>query len=127
MRIIKWSLPSLIILVLAAFGLLSLMDRPINLLNSNYWDYHGILFLIFITIFPRLTLIISSVPFGGLLWWLGFFIAPRLLVACLATLHYGQQNPLLVTAAWIVALSGETGEKSVIKRQYNRRRVFVRR
>lgn len=83
---------------------------------SNFWDHHGIFFLIFITLFPRLTLLFSSVATGGILWWIGFIFAPRLLVAILATLNYWQTNPILVVASWIVALSGESGEKRFVTR-----------
>ncbi|HXH73469.1 MAG TPA: hypothetical protein VNJ08_00790 [Bacteriovoracaceae bacterium] len=77
----------------------------------NYWDRHGIFFLIFVTVFPRLTLLFSSVAFGGVLWWLGFLFLPRVLVASLATMAYFHTNPLLVTLAWVVALGGEVFEK----------------
>jgi hypothetical protein len=90
-------------------------------LDKNFWEFHGILFLVFISFFPRLTLFFSSVPFGGLFWWLGFIFAPRILVAVLATINYGKQNPVLVVISWIVALSGESTEK-----YYVRNRVVVR-
>jgi hypothetical protein len=86
-------------------------------LLPNFWDHHGILFLIFITLFPRLTLFFSSVPFGGILWWLGFIFAPRILVAFLATVTYGMSNPILVAISWVVALSGESGEKYYVKKR----------
>lgn len=78
----------------------------------DFFQKHGVFFLIFISFFPRLTLLFSSVPFGGFLWWLGFFICPRILVASLATVAYFHTNPVLVTIAWIVALGGETAEKA---------------
>lgn len=78
----------------------------------NFFQKHGVFFLLFITIFPRLTLLFSSVAFGGFFWWLGFFICPRILVASLATVSYFHTNPILVTLAWIVALGGETMEKA---------------
>lgn len=81
--------------------------------------------MIFITFFPRLTLLFSSVAFGGFLWWLGFFFMPRLLVACLATYYYWPTNPVLVFISWFVALTGEvfekwgiTGRKRFIYRSY---------
>ncbi len=77
----------------------------------NYWDKHGVFFLIFIAIFPRLTLLFSSVAFGGFLWWLGFFFCPRILVASLATVTYFHTNPVLVTLSWLIALGGEVFEK----------------
>lgn len=80
----------------------------------NFFDRHGYFFLIFITIFPRLTLLFSSVATGGFLWWLGFIFCPRILVATLATVAYFHTNPVLVTISWIVALGGETMEKAGI-------------
>lgn len=85
--------------------------------NENYWHHHGLFFLIFITLFPRLTLLLSSVMSGGLIWWLAWLVTPRILVATLATLSYWQQNPLLVAISWLVAIGGETSEKYVFVRQ----------
>lgn len=82
----------------------------------NFWDFHGIIFIICMFFFPRLTLLFSSVPFGGILWWLGFIFAPRILVAVLASLAYWPQNYILVILAWIWALAGEGVEKSAIKK-----------
>lgn len=90
----------------------------VTLGEVNYWESRGIFFLFFITLFPRLTLLFSSVAFGGLFWWLGFFFAPRILVAVLATLAYWQTNPVLVTMAWLIALGGETNEKFWATRVY---------
>ena len=80
----------------------------------NYWQNRGVFFLIFVTLFPRLTLLFSSVVSGGFLWWLAWLFAPRFLVAFLATVAYWQTNPVLVVVAWFVALSGETSEKTIV-------------
>lgn len=80
----------------------------------NFWDVHGVWFIIFMFFFPRLTLLFSSVAFGGFLWWLGFIFAPRLLVAILATTAYWETNPVLVTFSWIWALCLESAEKKVV-------------
>lgn len=103
----------LALLFLAITGLVSLFDGvfKIHLDDANFWDRRGVFFLLAVTFFPRLTLLFSSVAFGGVLWWFGFIFFPRLLVATLATLAYWQQNPLLVLCAWFVALSGESTEK----------------
>lgn len=77
----------------------------------DFWSKHGVFFLVSISFFPRLTLLFSSVATGGLLWWLGFFFCPRVLVASLATVTYFQTNPVLVYISWVVALSGEVFEK----------------
>ena len=77
----------------------------------NFWDVHGIWFIIFMFCFPRLTLLFSGVAFGGFLWWLGWIFAPRLLVAILATFAYWETNTILVIFTWVWALSGEGAEK----------------
>ena len=77
----------------------------------NFWDVHGIGFIICMFLFPRLTLFFSNIIAGGILWWLGFFLTPRLLVAILATQSYWETNPILVVLTWIWALGGESAEK----------------
>lgn len=83
----------------------------------SFWDAHGIWFIIFMFFFPRLTLLFSSVAFGGFFWWLGFIFAPRLLVAILATSAYWQTNPFLVVLTWFWALAGESTEKIAVSRR----------
>lgn len=77
----------------------------------DFFQNHGFFFLIFITLFPRLTLLLSSVATGGFIWWLAFFFCPRILVATLATYAYFHTNPVLVVFSWMIALSGEVFEK----------------
>lgn len=88
----------------------------------NFWQKRGVFFLFFVTLFPRLTLLFSSVATGGIFWWLGFFFTPRLLVAALATISYFNTNPVLVTISWLIALGGEVFEKWGVMN--NRRFVF---
>ena len=83
--------------------------------NINFWEKHGVFFLIFITLFPRLTLLFSSVATGGFFWWLGFLFVPRILVASLATVAYFHTNPVLVTISWLVAIGGEAVEKAGLR------------
>lgn len=88
----------------------------------DFFTKHGWIFLITVALFPRLTLLVSglifnSIEFGGLFWWLGFFFAPRILVAILATVAYWQTNKVLVILSWLIALGGESSEKIVIKRR----------
>ena len=115
---------------LAVTGAVVLMTQVfgVELSHSNFWDYHGILFLLFIAFFPRLTLLFSSVATGGFVWWLGWFFAPRILVAVLATLAYWYQNPFLVCVAWLTAFGGESSEKYMFVKQsqtrWNARRGF---
>jgi hypothetical protein len=119
--LVRW-----IIVFLAITGAVALATDAFDVSfgNENYWHHRGALFLILVTVFPRLTLLFSSVATGGVLWWLGWLFAPRLLVAVLATLAYWNQNPLLVVFAWLAALSGESSEKYVVVR---RPRVHFRR
>jgi len=78
----------------------------------DFFQKHSVFFLIFITFFPRLTLLFSSVATGGFIWWLGFIFCPRILIASLATVSYFHTNPILVIISWIIALGGETMEKA---------------
>lgn len=77
----------------------------------DYWNKHGVFFLVFIAMFPRLTLLLSSVATGGVIWWISFFFLPRVLVATLATIAYFHTNPILVIMSWVIALGGEVFEK----------------
>lgn len=77
----------------------------------NYWQKHGVFLLIFLAIFPRLTLLFSPIAFGGFFWWVGFLFVPRILVAILATQAYFKTNPVLVVMSWLIALGGEVFEK----------------
>ncbi len=92
----------------------------IDLGHANYWDKHGLFLLLFLSFFPRLALLFSSIPFGGLFWWLGFFLCPRYLIAVLATLNYWHQDPILVTMSWFIALGGESSEKYYIQKKIRR-------
>lgn len=88
----------------------------------DFFAKHSWFFLFAIALFPRLTLLVSgllvgSIEFGGLVWWLGFFFAPRILVAVLATISYWHTNQVLVILAWLIALGGESSEKFVISRR----------
>lgn len=105
-----------LILFVAALGITSILfgNFKVEPGTVDFFEKHNFLFLVFISFFPRLTLLFSTVPFGGFFWWLGFFFMPRLLVAVLATVAYGQTNPLLVGIAWFVALTGEVLEKKKI-------------
>lgn len=97
------------ILVVATAIMVDVMNMQFG--TVNFWDKRGIFFLIFITIFPRLTLLFSSVATGGFVWWLAFIFCPRILVASLATVAYFHTNPILVIISWMVALGGEVFEK----------------
>ncbi len=111
----------LIFLCLSILMTLGVAFLNIDLSNANYWDHHGFWLLVFLSFFPRLALLFSSIPFGGIFWWLGFIFAPHYLVAILATIHYWHHNPVLVSLSWFIALGAESSEKYFIKR-----RVYIR-
>jgi len=90
--------------------------------TTSYWTHHGTWLLIGLALLPRLTLLLSSIATGGVLWWLGWLFAPRILIASLATVAYFKVNPVLVVIAWLVALGGETTEKYCVQRGAARRR-----
>ncbi len=108
------TIPLLIFLTASVLTSVMFGSVEVQFGTTDFFQKHNFFFLIFISFFPRLTLLFSSVPFGGFFWWLGFFFMPRLLVAVLATIVYGKTNPLLVAIAWFVALSGEIMEKKKI-------------
>lgn len=101
-----------LILLVATSVLMDTMQTEFG--RIDFWQKHGVFFLVFITFFPRLTLLFSSVASGGFLWWLGLIFCPRILVASLATVSYFHTNPILVVISWIIALGGETMEKAGI-------------
>ena len=113
------SLTRFFIVFLAITGAVALTTGLVGVRfgSDDFWSHHGLFFLVFVTAFPRLTLILLSVPTGGLLWWVGWLFVPRLLVAVLATLEYWHQNPVLVVIAWLVAVGGESSEKYVVVRR----------
>lgn len=81
-------------------------------MHPDFFREHGVLCLICLALFPRLTLFFGSFLTGGLLWWLGFIFCPHLLVAFLS-LPYWHSNPVLVIVAWVMALSGTSSEAKV--------------
>jgi hypothetical protein len=90
----------------------------------SFWNHHGLIFLFFIFFFPRLTMLLTGICFAwsGILFWLGWFLAPRITVAILATTVYWPTNPVLCVIAWFWAFSGEIVEKHggayVIRRRF---------
>ena len=81
----------------------------------DFFTNYGWISLIFLAIFPRLTLLFASFASGGVLWWLGWFFAPHILVAILS-LSYWDTDPVLVVIAWIIALGGTSVETHILPR-----------
>ena len=89
----------------------------------NFWDVHGIFFLIGLVLFPRITVIFFSQITGfGLLFWIAFLIFPRIVIPILAAYYYWDTNPVLVVLAFLISLSTETGEKTVVRKAVVRRK-----
>lgn len=114
----------ILILFLALSGAYTLLTNltDINFGKIDFFEKHSLFFLLSISFFPRLTLIVSgllfeSIEFGGLLWWISFFFAPRVLIAVLATISYWNTNPILVIFSWLIALGGESSEKFIISKK----------
>jgi hypothetical protein len=82
----------------------------------SFLDNHGVLTLICLVLFPRLTLLFASFASGGLLWWLGWLFTPHLLVAFLS-LTYWDTDPALVVVAWLIALGGTREEAKLAAKQ----------
>jgi hypothetical protein len=83
----------------------------------DFWQVHGWLFLVAVTIFPRLTMLFAvSTPFG-ILAWIGWLFVPHLTVAILATNFYWDTNPVLCVIAWFVAIGGTAGEGKVASKK----------
>lgn len=80
-------------------------------MSQSILEHRGWLFVIFAATFPRITLAVSSVVSGGVMWWLGWLFAPHLLVAFLA-IPYWHTDPWLVFFAWSTALAGTKSEVS---------------
>jgi hypothetical protein len=103
-----------------------MLDFLNNPTAVDFWARHGFVFLFFMFFFPRLTLLFSSVPFGGFFWWLGWIFAPRLLVAILASITYMQTNPILVVISWFWAIGLEGNEKRFAWKIRRHKPIFQR-
>jgi hypothetical protein len=71
--------------------------------NTNFWMAHGVWLLIFMALFPRITMIVATMHPIGWLSWLGWLFTPRILAAILATHYYWDTNPILVIITLVVA------------------------
>jgi len=92
---------------------------------ENFWLNNSLFFLIGLALFPRLSLLFCNVP-GSILFWIGWFIFPRITIAIFATIFYSGTNPILVILSWIIALGGESAEKSYgykAKKKINKKKI----
>ncbi|TWT79910.1 hypothetical protein CA13_13190 [Planctomycetes bacterium CA13] len=83
----------------------------------DFWDNHSLLFVLAMFFFPRLTMLFATTYGGGFLYWLGWLFAPRLTVAIIATMLYGDTNIVLVVLTWFWAIGGESTEKTVASKR----------
>jgi hypothetical protein len=80
--------------------------------TTSFWQVHGVWFLIFMFLFPRITMLVAT-PFPvGCLAWVGWVFVPRIVAAILATHFYWDTNPVLCVFTWIFAVGGTGGTSS---------------
>jgi hypothetical protein len=88
--------------------------------TQNFWHDHGVFFLIFMMIFPRLTLLFATSVTFGVFAWIGWLIGPRVVAAYYASVFYWDSNPFLVAIAWVLSISTLLGWAGVINRKLGR-------
>ena len=81
---------------------------------NDFWEVHGVWFIVFMCFFPRLAMLFATLGGGGFWYWAGWLLAPRLVVAILATYFYGHTNTALVVFTWAWAWMGEPAEKIAV-------------
>ena len=73
----------------------------------DFWSVHGVWFIVFMFLFPRLTMLFMGIcfmPFAHpVLFFFGWLLTPRLVIAILATSVYWDTNPVLCVLAWMNA------------------------
>lgn len=82
----------------------------------DFWDAHGVGFILLMFWFPRLTMLFGTAVIStfGLVGWVGWLFMPRLTVAIIATSIYWETNIVLVIITWMWAFAGEAKEKEVM-------------
>lgn len=83
----------------------------------DFWDYHGVGFIICLIFFPRITMLVvgtcGHTYAYPVLFWLGWIFAPRFVIAILATTIYWDTNPVLCILAWMCAFGTGHAETNV--------------
>lgn len=87
----------------------------------DFWIVHGIVgglfFCLMCWVIPRITLAFLAFIVGsiGITFWgiVGFFLAPRITIAVIATTVYWSTNPILCVLAWLFCFTTDSGTKVV--------------
>lgn len=82
--------------------------------GTSVFEYHTVLQLLGWVLFPLIMFWFFSAIHGGFFFWTGVIFFPRIVAAFFATYYYWSTNPFICIIAWMVALSGETAEKTMI-------------
>lgn len=81
----------------------------------NFWDHHGVFFLLGMLFFPRITGIFFSFFTPGPIFWIFYFFCPRILTAIVACHYYWATNPLLcILAILLVVIEEDLDVEGVI-------------
>ncbi len=72
----------------------------------GFWETHSIWFVLAMFFFPRLTMLFATTFGSGVLYWVGWMLAPKLTVAVIAASLYWETDPYLVLFAFIWCLLG---------------------
>jgi len=81
----------------------------------DFWQNHGLLFLLGCTFFPRITILFFSGVSFGILSILGWLFCPHILVAIIATNIYWNTNPILCIISWLLAFGGTSTEAKIVR------------
>ena len=93
---------------------------------TSFFEIHTFfpILMLALMVFPRFTMLVGALfgflYSGGLVFWLGWLILPRITIAMVASFSYWEVNPLLVMITWIWCLTAETGEKCGMVRNNKR-------
>ncbi len=85
--------------------------------QTDFWRVHSVWFLIFMNLFPRITMLVATpfpIGFGG---WFGWLVVPRIYAAIIATTLYWNTNPTLCVITWIIALGTTSTNEGVLIRK----------
>jgi hypothetical protein len=100
---------AILLLMITGLALAAPDARPYEFLST-----HSILHLVGWALVPRIMFFFFSIISGGLFFWIGVILIPRIMVAYWATVYYWDTNMFLCVVAWVIAIMGEVGEKVCI-------------